>query len=1095
MSKVSKKLVSVALTATTTLWLTGAAAFVPAAYAQSTADLQAQIQALLAQISVLQSKLGSSSGSSMSYTFAQDLTLGSKGADVTNLQQVLQSKGYLKVAPTGYFGSLTKAALVAWQKDAGVSPASGYFGPKSRAAMNAAMAGSGAGTGGGVSVVPPASGLAVSLAADSPTGSAIANAGQIKAGKFNFTASNSSGVTITDLQFTKVGVLSDSAVSNLYIADAQTGLVVAQYQSLTNGVATFSGLSLNVAAGQTWQGELRMDLGSATAGNTIAWQLSKVTAGSATVTGMPTTNALTVTSVSNPALASLSLSANSVGSSIDAGTVSALVSSWTATVQNSAVNLQNMQFTFVGSANPSDIKNLRLLVNGTQVATLDTANTVTNFNFASSPVKLNTGSATIQIFADVLGSPNRTFTFSLLQPYRVTAIDTQYNTGVTVSITTTSQTTITINPGTMSVSLASDTPTSPIPVGASGVTLAKFRVYAAGEPVKVLWLQTKIQAPATSDWTALANVQNDLQNIKLVDDAGGQFGNTINTIGGTSNSGDCSGPTSFAITCNFGTSVSPVNYIVPANTSRALSLQADILSTIGASVTTLQGSLVGQTSNLQGQISYTTASSGAASGATLSVSTSVLTPTINSAFSAPTYVPGASGVKVASFVLTASSAQGAQVTSLTFNKNVTSTPAMQNVKVMVGSTQFGSTRTTISNTGTDVLSVSGSTPIQVAQGGSVVVDVYADILTTSVAGTQSNVFSLTGWSALGSVSNSAITFPGSVNGQSVTLSSGPTLTVGKASASAPAQQVVMGSTNNSLFTMSLSSDNVEDIRVTDVTLLDTITGNAAGIASFQNLTLYNGTTAVAGPLSLTVPGTSTGTVHFTMSSPLVVPKNSTVNLELRGDVATFSSGGAQSGSGHTYGIAATSSVIALGNSSNQAAVVAGTPTSSAATVYRTKVTLAASVLGSTAGRTRVAVDDIANLNFSADTAYKAVLGTVALKFSGQAVSNGSPAFTVDLIDANTNTDLGSAAQGTCTPGAGNSCTVTFSPQFSIDAGTTKITKVRVNSGSFFNSSQTSDSLSVIVNGSTDVLINDGTTAGVPLPGTVVPFTVSNVSYE
>ena len=56
----SKKLVSAALTATTVLWMVGAAALVPVASAQSTSSLQAQIAALLAQIQTLQGQLNAS---------------------------------------------------------------------------------------------------------------------------------------------------------------------------------------------------------------------------------------------------------------------------------------------------------------------------------------------------------------------------------------------------------------------------------------------------------------------------------------------------------------------------------------------------------------------------------------------------------------------------------------------------------------------------------------------------------------------------------------------------------------------------------------------------------------------------------------------------------------------------------------------------------------------------------------------------------------------------------------------------------------------------------------------------------------------------
>lgn len=105
---------------------------VPSVNAQSTADLQAQIAALLAQIQALQSQLGQTSAPATSYT--RDLTVGSTGADVSSLQSMLIAKGFLAIAsPTGYFGPMTKTALAAWQASVGITPASGYFGPKTRA--------------------------------------------------------------------------------------------------------------------------------------------------------------------------------------------------------------------------------------------------------------------------------------------------------------------------------------------------------------------------------------------------------------------------------------------------------------------------------------------------------------------------------------------------------------------------------------------------------------------------------------------------------------------------------------------------------------------------------------------------------------------------------------------------------------------------------------------------------------------------------------------------------------------------------------------------------------------------------------------------
>lgn len=100
------------------------------------AELQAQIAALMAQLQALQS---GSTGGTVVVSFSRDLTVGSSGADVTALQQMLVSQGYLTMpagVAYGYFGALTKSAVARWQAANGL-PATGFFGPMSRAKANA----------------------------------------------------------------------------------------------------------------------------------------------------------------------------------------------------------------------------------------------------------------------------------------------------------------------------------------------------------------------------------------------------------------------------------------------------------------------------------------------------------------------------------------------------------------------------------------------------------------------------------------------------------------------------------------------------------------------------------------------------------------------------------------------------------------------------------------------------------------------------------------------------------------------------------------------------------------------------------------------
>ncbi|MFA6095796.1 MAG: peptidoglycan-binding domain-containing protein, partial [Candidatus Paceibacterota bacterium] len=80
------------------------------------------------------------SSSATAATFTRDLTVGSSGADVTALQTKLG------VSPaSGYFGSITKAAVQSYQTANGV-PSTGYVGQLTRAKLNGSVAASGSTT-------------------------------------------------------------------------------------------------------------------------------------------------------------------------------------------------------------------------------------------------------------------------------------------------------------------------------------------------------------------------------------------------------------------------------------------------------------------------------------------------------------------------------------------------------------------------------------------------------------------------------------------------------------------------------------------------------------------------------------------------------------------------------------------------------------------------------------------------------------------------------------------------------------------------------------------------------------------------------------
>ena len=106
--------------------------------ASDNAALQTQLNGLLATLHSLQTQAAAQSSSVRA--IATNLQVGSRADNVMVLQQFLtaQNKGpaaraLANAGATAYFGGLTRAALAEFQANVGISPASGIFGPITRA--------------------------------------------------------------------------------------------------------------------------------------------------------------------------------------------------------------------------------------------------------------------------------------------------------------------------------------------------------------------------------------------------------------------------------------------------------------------------------------------------------------------------------------------------------------------------------------------------------------------------------------------------------------------------------------------------------------------------------------------------------------------------------------------------------------------------------------------------------------------------------------------------------------------------------------------------------------------------------------------------
>lgn len=111
------------------------------------AALQAQLAALQAQLAALLAQLAGTVPTNLSLPpanrfYNSDMTIGSKGSEVVDFQKWLISANLMYLpagTQLGYYGPITRNAVITWQKLVGISPANGFFGPISRATLNATL--------------------------------------------------------------------------------------------------------------------------------------------------------------------------------------------------------------------------------------------------------------------------------------------------------------------------------------------------------------------------------------------------------------------------------------------------------------------------------------------------------------------------------------------------------------------------------------------------------------------------------------------------------------------------------------------------------------------------------------------------------------------------------------------------------------------------------------------------------------------------------------------------------------------------------------------------------------------------------------------
>lgn len=906
----SKKLVSVALSLSTVIWLSGAALAVPTAQAQSTADLQAQIAALLAQIQQLQSQLnstGSTGTSSVSCSFTRALTVGSTGADVKCLQQYLNASGY-KIAASGagspgnestYFGSLTKTAVAKWQAANGVSPAAGYFGTISRAKYTQ-LASSSTSTTTTTSTsttttttsTAVGTGLTVTLASTQPTAGLFGeNFASRPFTNLTFRASSDGDVTVDEVTVERTGQGSDSAFSGTVLLD-ENGVRIGDAKTFGSTHRAHLTENFVIKAGQsrtiTLAGDSDSDQNDYN-GQLVSLSLVDVkTVGSTTVTASyPMTGTVhTVNSTLSIGTATLTRGPSDPGSSQtkEVGTTGYLFSALKVTAGSAEdITMKSVQFNQSGSAAETDLENVKIYVDGTAYnATVSGDYYQASFGSGITITKGN--SKEILVRADIVGGSARTVDFDLYRYADVQLTGNTYGYGILPSASEVAASAddgnfhaaqpnwdafqVTVSAGTLTVAKAASVQAQNIAINLSDQPLGGFEIDVKGEDISVASMIFGLDLAVAGSPNA-----SNITAITLVDSNG-------NVVAGPDD-GVSTGKVTFSDTVTF-----PVGkHIYTLKGKIGTSFAND--QTVSASTTpsgwsTVKGVTTGQT--------ITPTPSNAVAASTMTVKGASLSVSVSPTPVQQSVVRGITEFTFAKYVLDATgSGEDVRVTSMypTLKTLGTANTAddLTNCQMFDGTTALNTgtniANPTNNNAAGEEITVLFDTGLKVTKGTTKTLDWKCDIAANGTGTTYA--FGLE--NTAGRVVSTGLTSGQDVtetltasNGQTMTMSAAGSLTIAL-DASSPALKLVNANTTNNITTvLKLTSAN-EDINVSQISL------QLSGTSSNTPQDVVKVTGWLSGGTSSVGEAVFVGDYATMTLTGVTVPKNSDLALTLKTDIA------------------------------------------------------------------------------------------------------------------------------------------------------------------------------------------------------------------
>lgn len=781
----------------------------------------------------------------------RDLSLGSTGADVMELQQFLNSSAATQIASSGagspgnestYFGSLTNAAVMKFQSANSISPVAGYVGSKTRAAISAVC---------GTAVVPPGTpvppsigtGLSVSAAVQPAAMLFPLSAARVPFTKINFTAGKDGDVTVNSLVVERVGPSVDADIASIVLLD-EAGTQVGLAKTLNSSHQVTLSEPFVVKAGQTRTMTLAANRPTADAdssGGGAVFALSLITVNtSATVTGsLPITgtgqvgnDGLIIGSIT-VARGPLDPAAQAGGVSKNVGTTGYTFSSIKVTagsVEN--VLIKSIRWNQASSSASTDLANLVTVVDGVSYPTIvDSTGKYYTTTFGTG-IQVEKGMfKEISIKGDIIGGSSRTIAFNIEKTTDLNVSGTNLGYGITPPTSGTgfsagniwyAGSTITINSG--SLTITSDVMSAPaqnIAINVANQPFGGFSVDTKGESISVAQLVFGLGISAGTN--------DNITNVSLVDGNGTVLSGPVDMSNGI---------VTFTDTVTFPVGITKLQ--LKGKIGTGLSNGATVIATTTPSSgwTTVTGQVTNQT---------ITPSSGTITASTMTVKSSALTITESPSPVAQTVVAGVQGFTFANYLLDAT-ASGEDVRLSSLNLALTAPSAAQAANLTNCGLYDGATSLT---TGSNAVNPSAGAPtnnnfifdtaLVIAKGTAKTLALKCNSSTSASGAFQWGVTATQ--TATGVTSGQAVTISQTnSNGQILTMTtSGGTLTVALDSSS-PSYTIAPSGTTGNVVSVLRFHAATEDIALQTVALQ--MTGASSTIGDVTRATLWDGTTQI-----------------------------------------------------------------------------------------------------------------------------------------------------------------------------------------------------------------------------------------------------------